>query len=337
MSGMQFYKCKKENNCQIKNDLRNTCRACRLQRCFDVGLVCPKSEEYKRQLAATTKKQGSNFYDQDLTISTTTTPSSLMSELSETSSPYPTLDHLLKGIRTFLDSQKSLVLIEKQFQQGPMDDEFILIKKPKYDLLEKGCISLVYSMLNEYFEPFCLLQHEQKIELMKSLLLKFSILTKSYLSAKNFPDSADHRLMTHPGYIIDLNYTEYFFLDKSNPKGIWPCMLEGIKLLYCLKKKFVKQGISEMDISALAYVIYSIESEKLAIHIETVEQVKNSVFKELLTYYVSNFGFDQGAIKYSNLLNLVHNINEVKNWFHECYTAAKIFDPTLLYVWEDCC
>ena len=82
---------------------------------------------------------------------------------------------------------------------------------------------------------------------------------------------------------------------------------------------------------------------------EIIEFKKNLVFKELHNYYVTNFGFDHGVVKYSNLLGLMHDLNvrfvcrkfskviiqELNNHLKETYTIGKIFDPTLLDVFDD--
>jgi hypothetical protein len=55
--------------------------------------------------------------------------------------------------------------------------------------------------------------------------------------------------------------------------------------------------------------------EKLSLTMEIVEFKKNLVFKELHNYYVTNFGFDHGVVKYSNLLGLMNELN-VKVFSH---------------------
>ena len=42
---------------------------------------------------------------------------------------------------------------------------------------------------------------------------------------------------------------------------------------------------------------------------EIVELKKNLVLKELHNYHVTNFGFDHGVVKYSNLLGLMNELN----------------------------
>uniref|UniRef100_A0A914E4G2 Uncharacterized protein n=1 Tax=Acrobeloides nanus TaxID=290746 RepID=A0A914E4G2_9BILA len=101
-----------------------------------------------------------------------------------------------------------------------------------------------------------------------------------------------------------------------------------------LKNKFVKLEVSEIDCAALAYLVYAQKSEKLALPMEIVDFKKNLVFKELHNFCVTNFGFDHGVVKYSNLLGLMHDLNELHNNFKDVFIIWKILDPTLLDVFD---
>uniref|UniRef100_A0A914BUQ7 Uncharacterized protein n=1 Tax=Acrobeloides nanus TaxID=290746 RepID=A0A914BUQ7_9BILA len=88
-----------------------------------------------------------------------------------------------------------------------------------------------------------------------------------------------------------------------------------MKLWIKLKNKFVQLEVSEIDCAALAYLIYA--------------------QKKLHNYHVTNFGFDHGVVKYSNLLGLMNELNELCHNFKEGFIIGKIFDPTLLDVFDD--
>uniref|UniRef100_A0A914E467 Uncharacterized protein n=1 Tax=Acrobeloides nanus TaxID=290746 RepID=A0A914E467_9BILA len=68
---------------------------------------------------------------------------------------------------------------------------------------------------------------------------------------------------------------------------------------------------------------------------EIVELKKDLVFKELYNYYVTNFGFDHSIVKYSNLLGLMNELNELDYQCKEGVIIAKMFDPTILNAVDD--
>uniref|UniRef100_A0A914DLQ3 NR LBD domain-containing protein n=1 Tax=Acrobeloides nanus TaxID=290746 RepID=A0A914DLQ3_9BILA len=175
------------------------------------------------------------------------------------------------------------------------------------------------------------------IRLLKSFSMKFACMCKCYLTSKHFPDSNDTRCMMTYGYFVDINDIKYFMSENEKKTEIAPLYASVLKQARQLAHKFVQQEISEIDIAALAYMIYSLESEKLLLPMEIVKINKDRLFQELLHYYAIDKGFEHGVVKYSNLLFLIHDIIDLYNHVHEYFTLSKIFDPNFLYVWEDSC
>ena len=53
------------------------------------------------------------------------------------------------------------------------------------------------------------------MSLLKEFFGSFSGIMKQYLSAKYFPNVDDTRLITHYGYIIDLNHLDFTFCNRN--------------------------------------------------------------------------------------------------------------------------
>ena len=53
------------------------------------------------------------------------------------------------------------------------------------------------------------------MNLLKEFFGSFSGIMKQYLSAKYFPNVDDTRLVTHYGYIIDLNHVDYLLSEHE--------------------------------------------------------------------------------------------------------------------------
>uniref|UniRef100_A0A914BYA6 Uncharacterized protein n=1 Tax=Acrobeloides nanus TaxID=290746 RepID=A0A914BYA6_9BILA len=81
--------------------------------------------------------------------------------------------------------------------------------------------------------------------------------------------------------------------------------------------------------------MYANTIEQLSLQTNIVEDKTNLVFKELHNYYITNFGLEHGVLKYSKLLQLTNDLNDIHNRLQEAYTIGKLFDPTLLCVWND--
>uniref|UniRef100_A0A914EGH8 Nuclear receptor domain-containing protein n=1 Tax=Acrobeloides nanus TaxID=290746 RepID=A0A914EGH8_9BILA len=306
----RVYQCRKGKNCDIKKDSRSSCRACRLQKCVDVGM-------FKTQGSKSPAQESSNLVSYTNLLSTTSINEDSKSGLItptivDISINYPTLHQLLTGVRTFLSSQKSLVTLENKAVKFP-DKEYVFVKKHEYDVMERHCIILIFSMLNDFFEPFKMYSQEDKIQIMKNYAVKFNTLMKSYLTSMYFPSMEDKKWMTHYGQVIDTEDSYHFicnhvkgeFARKTRSKTLGQSLLNHSKRL---AYQFFLKNITEIDVAALAYIVFSLETEKLSLGNEHIEKMKNLVFEELSGYYISTMGNQQGILKYSNVLYLVDRI-----------------------------
>lgn len=72
------------------------------------------------------------------------------------------LNFATQGVNIYLNSQKSLFSIENPNLMFS-NSGYILIQKPKFHRIEKHCVSLIDSMLNEYFAPYACMEPKEKV------------------------------------------------------------------------------------------------------------------------------------------------------------------------------
>uniref|UniRef100_A0A914DU76 NR LBD domain-containing protein n=1 Tax=Acrobeloides nanus TaxID=290746 RepID=A0A914DU76_9BILA len=145
----------------------------------------------------------------------------------------------------------------------------------------------------------------------------------------------DTRYAMHYGYYMDKNNMPYFFSELENPEELVQLCSPLIDRCRELINKFVKYDIREVDIASLAYIIFSLECEKLSLHTDVIENQKNIVFGEMHANYVKNFGYEQGGVKFANVLCLLHDIMDLTNHIVESLAIGKIFVPEFLDVWDE--
>uniref|UniRef100_A0A914DP75 NR LBD domain-containing protein n=1 Tax=Acrobeloides nanus TaxID=290746 RepID=A0A914DP75_9BILA len=248
---------------------------------------------------------------------------------------YPTLSRLFNGIKNFLDAQKSVLIAQNP---GIMleNAKFRLIKKSEFDQFEKFTIPLMNSMLTEFFEPFLSLNQEEKMLILRIFALKFSIMIKMYQTIKTFPDIQDTRGVVHYCYIYDTKNIDAFVCEYENPEQHFKLTDAILKRARELANKFLAYNFGDMECAALSYIIFSIASEKVPNIEPQVERIKNMVFKEIHGYYVTNFGVEQGGIKFCQLFHSIfHEIMIFYNKLHEDLTVATVFLEDFFDTWMD--
>uniref|UniRef100_A0A914DKE2 Nuclear receptor n=1 Tax=Acrobeloides nanus TaxID=290746 RepID=A0A914DKE2_9BILA len=327
----KVYKCRKFNKCVIRHDDRVICRACRFRICTEAGMKSelvrngPKTEE--------TYLTPHTIQEQHILIPTTSIIQ-YNQESFESSLTYPFLNRLLQGIRNYMSSQKSLFTVENpdKIFSSP---KFIPMKKSEYDRMEKACITLINSMLNEYFEPYGNLKNEEKILIIKNFVLRFSMFIRCYQSSKIYPEINDARLVIHYGYYLDNQTVEYFFSELKNCEEFIKICASILPPLREMSNKMNKYEVREIDIAALSYLIFIQECEKHSLCKEIIEANKTLLFGEMHTNFVQTYGFEQGGIKLANLLCFLNDMLEINNRVWESYIIGKIFMPELVDVWEE--
>uniref|UniRef100_A0A914C2R4 NR LBD domain-containing protein n=1 Tax=Acrobeloides nanus TaxID=290746 RepID=A0A914C2R4_9BILA len=179
------------------------------------------------------------------------------------------------------------------------------------DRFHRNCVPLMYSMIDEFFDPSQLLNSEQKHLVIKSFAMKFWFLMKDYQTVKIFPKLDDTRQTIDQRFVIDYNnpkHIQYFVSEFERPEEHFDITINFIKMGRELVNQFIVQ-----------------ECEKFPTIEHLINDQKDIVLKETYAYCISKFGIEQGGVKFCNLFNLLSEITNHGIRLIEDMTILKIF------------
>lgn len=147
--------------------------------------------------------------------------------------------------------------------------QYRLVKHSEHVKMERGCLSLMFSMVGDWFQPFGILDHALKVPVLRAFYAPFSYLDKCFKTTRAFPEMDDTRIVLHYGQYIDINKLDFFFQEHKDPSATikWvkfflnlpDSILSTVKdiLTRCvtLTNKMKKLKIREYEVAALAGII----------------------------------------------------------------------------------
>jgi hypothetical protein len=83
--------------------------------------------------------------------------------------------------------------------------------------MERGCLSLMFSMVNDWFQPFDTLDHTLKVLVLRAFSTSFSHLDQCFKTISAFTEADDTRFVLHYGQYIDSGKLEFFFQEHKDP------------------------------------------------------------------------------------------------------------------------
>uniref|UniRef100_A0AC35GV91 Nuclear receptor domain-containing protein n=1 Tax=Panagrolaimus sp. PS1159 TaxID=55785 RepID=A0AC35GV91_9BILA len=307
------YVCRKENKCNVSFNYRNICRACRMRRCFEVGM-----------------KKADAISDTQIL----TPPIPALQVQAATSITMDTSMHL-KNVYLFwhgyLSSLKSLYTVENP-KTIFTETEYKLIKQSHYDKVERASMSMLFSLLIEHITPFKRLNHDQRVIIMKNVARSIAMIYKTSLTAVVFPNDAD-KFVTSFGYYIDRKNVGYFFEYRDGYNEIEKLLYPVVNEIISVAKGFL--GYREVEVGLLAVMLLAQRMRK-----EELSDAENEIYwRELLAEahadIVNTYGFANGGIKFAELFMKLSRINDIMNLMNESVTLMKIFMPTsVMEIWD---
>uniref|UniRef100_A0A914YQR1 Nuclear receptor domain-containing protein n=1 Tax=Panagrolaimus superbus TaxID=310955 RepID=A0A914YQR1_9BILA len=335
------YKCRFQDHCIINNKVRNNCRACRLKKCYQAGMIreaspapteppvipplfggdltrCPSTALISPQASYSlsppqlpTSLTSNLLYN--LSVSTQPTVSPTYIKLSSTPDMinlYPRITRLLQAFRSFQHSLKSLYKIENPHAIYE-PEEFKQAEKQQYDRLETGTASFIMSMVNEFFPSFFKLNAEDRIKVFRPFAVRFSILYRVYISAVYFNAENDGRICTHYGYYNSVETLDMFFGETPNIAEVKALALPLFTRLNSIKRKAIRIGLREADVAAIIGIMYLTETEENCVLDYEDQKHKNEIQTELFNNTITTYGFDRAGVQLAEVLSVINDINNL--------------------------
>jgi hypothetical protein len=218
------------------------------------------------------------------------------------------IQRLQEGYINFHSSQKSLFTVmypDNIFAT----DVFRKATHTEFVKMERGCLSLQLSMLNDWFQPFDQLPHEIKVNILQIFSLKFSLLDSSYRTMNAFPSPTDTKWAVHYGQYLDSTDLEHFFKDDKDPTESAKLMGTVVKALIGIKNKLAKYKILETEIVALIGILLWNEVSFLLADNKTAEEVRDRIYSELHNFLILHYGLSGTGARLGGLLFILHEIN----------------------------
>uniref|UniRef100_A0A914DQ46 Uncharacterized protein n=1 Tax=Acrobeloides nanus TaxID=290746 RepID=A0A914DQ46_9BILA len=365
----KVYKCRQQCQCAISKEMRNMCRACRFLKCEAMGMIkedvqmnrdpigrrnstkivecCTKPEPCCNTPPFSSPSSGVSGSHVPSTSAECAPCSSTTSgtQVQVIQNPqmvvlqYPltaghsVLQRMHEGYSNYNSSQKSLYTV-----MNPSNifgaQSYKLVNRTEFLKMERGCLSLMFSMLNDWFQPFDQLSHELKILVLRAFSVRFTFLDSCFRTCQIFPQPEDTRYVLHYGQYLDNARIEDFFSDDKDPAESARTFTAVFARCKTVCNKMIRLGLNEIELAALSGIILWNEVST-ASNALNVDRIRDRIYAELHNNLIMNYGITGTGTRLGSLLCLIHDMNVIAKEISEHVIICKIFNPHILDVWDD--
>lgn len=284
----KVYKCKHSGQCEIVLNKRNQCRACRLKKCFAVGM----RKEYE-----------------DCTV---TPPSEVAS-----SPPLPEFFLKLKSAYThFFESQKSFFKLQNFPAFSTLmnqQDEFKMMTMEEHNKMEKINASLILSLLNDSFLCFTQFTREEKRDFFGPFAVRFINLHRCFLTAKYFPNE-ERKVAFHYGYYCsnDLDGIKHFYGDIPEVESLYENISPAVNLLRKTANKMVELDVTNEELGGLIALMYYSQLEQYPTMCTDIRKRTEAItVSEFHGKIIEKYGVHDGGLRYTRILSLILDFENI--------------------------
>ncbi|KAI1698760.1 zinc finger, c4 type (two domains) domain-containing protein [Ditylenchus destructor] len=354
----KVYICARNNDCDIFRDgMRNACRACRLQQCLRSGMKAyPNAGENqgsKDSVQANFSANNQHRLPNPISVPTSFT----LNQHSTHKRPIaiPLLEHYRVGLLNFTNGQRSLFSVENPSTifSEPM---YKPLRQGDYLRLNRGTLSLFHTMCINYFEPFNILPHDKKVEILKTYWTVFAFLHKTYLTVAALPylkktsqdksgnsnNGSKHvfdKIVCHYGYYTDKDQTQEYFelmnLDKADCEKAVRFCKHLIDKTLDLMDLYYELNPSEIEFAAIVAIFFWNTVDHLGLLNADMRRERDTVFQELNSILTESLGTVNGAIRLGRIICFMHKLAAKGMEMYESCAVVKLFVPQIQGMWDE--
>ncbi|KAI6190772.1 hypothetical protein M3Y97_00154900 [Aphelenchoides bicaudatus] len=243
------------------------------------------------------------------------------------------LQRLTEGYANYQSSQKSLYTVMNPDNIFSAE-LYRLVRHSEHVKMERGCLSLMFSMVNDWFQPFNEIDHALKVLVLRAFSTSFSHLDQCYKTMLAFPTMNDSKFVLHYGQYIDNDKLEFFFQEHKDPNIAATVSKNVLTRCRTLTNKMRKLQVRECEIASLAGILLWNEVA-LASNLDNTDKIRDRIYGELHSNIIMNYGIVETGARMGSLLCLLHDLSIIAKEINDSIFLGKIFNPHALDLFDE--
>ncbi|KAI6236055.1 hypothetical protein M3Y95_00116800 [Aphelenchoides besseyi] len=328
------FTCKRFGNCDLRHELRNVCRKCRIEALRNVGLrmfgnslIVQSADGYPVSDVEEEDVPDESSPSTSQNVSPAPKPSNQQEQLSSLYidsilKKIPNLSsfkELYKVVEAFLIFECNQRLICSMHQGHPIKDfESIPIDKCKQFELETASLQLGKEMVQKLVTN-CFLTSEPEIALM------ITIAHKAFLTSRVFPTPGDTRVAYFVGFHLDISHLETFLNNQTDYERIrkvaWPLISKRFEVAE--RCRLLRPDIVEW--SAFIGILLFEELARITPDNSLINQKRETLYAEFFQYLSLSLEPSAVAVRIIKLLSFTNEIKDVMAKLKDMYDCLQIF------------
>ncbi|KAI6216536.1 hypothetical protein M3Y95_01270300 [Aphelenchoides besseyi] len=309
MTQQLHYRCRGQGNCELTNSLRNTCPACRFQRCRNAAAKVDDVGSSKKKLEVGLQLS-SRLPDPQLNV------------LS-----LPRLWTMVCGYDAFVAEQG--LLVKKTWPEVNVYQTKVF--RPSLQIrveIEKKCVALLLKIFTNYFTPlFHRLSLDQKIEITAESCAPFTFLHRTHLTNEVYRSLDDRRILINSCYYTTMDADNVFpFLSQFNENIeqfsslLLPILEKRLKIL----RKYKMNQFGKEDTVVLMVLAVCEKLEFAGWLSDELCYFREQILLELTAQLQADLGQTEGLKHFGRLMDYHLECSHFNHRFQQAITFLKL-------------